>query len=128
MSSANARPTGLLDVCHSKTLKKYEKGLDSVFRFLKKELCSNQKRKSYDGAKRVRFVRLLYFAAFVCRQQTRDLQVCWIFAKRKRPTKHAKGLDFVFRLLKKNLVRTKNANASRAKNGTIRAKTHPQAK
>jgi hypothetical protein len=83
MSLANARPTGLLDVCHSETLKKYEKSLDSVFRFLKKELGSNQKRKIYDGGKRVHFVRLLYFAAFVCRQETRNLQVCWIFAKRK---------------------------------------------
>ena len=45
ISSANARPTGLLDSCHRETPKKYEKAHDFVFRFQKKQLGSNQKRK-----------------------------------------------------------------------------------
>jgi hypothetical protein len=113
--SANARPTGLLDICHSLTPKKYEKDLNFVFRFLKENLSSDQKRKSCDGAKRVHFVRFVCVAACVCRHQTRGPQVCWIFAKRKRPTKLHKGLDFVFHFLEKNLSSDQKRNRIRSR-------------
>ena len=53
MSAANARPTGLLGICHSETPKKYEKAFDFVFRFLKeKKRSSSHACKSCDGAKK----------------------------------------------------------------------------
>jgi hypothetical protein len=69
--SANARPTGLLDICHNLTPKKYEKDLNFVLRFLKENLSSDQKRKTCDGAKKVYFVILVCAAGCVYRLQTR---------------------------------------------------------
>jgi hypothetical protein len=59
VSSATARPKVALDICYSDTPQKHEKPRDVVFRFLKKELTSNQTRESCEGAKSVQFVRKL---------------------------------------------------------------------